>query len=171
MSIFTSFNINASGMTAQQYRMDVISENVANANTTRTEDGTPYVRQVVTFEQKYDTEEEDQKGLKFGSVLKKRMCVEDTHISHECYEKNERKNSDVNGVRVEGTYDDTWTEMNKVYNPSHPDADEDGYVTYPNVNIVQEMTDLIDASRSYEANATAFNASKDMVKEALNMLG
>ncbi len=156
-------------MTAQQYRMDVISENVANANTTRTEDGTPYVRQVVTFEEKYQKEEEEKKGLKFEAVLKKQFCKEDTHISHKCYGDEERENRGTNGVRVEGTYDDTWTEMNKVYNPAHPDADEDGYVTYPNVNIVQEMTDLIDASRAYEANATAFNASKQIATEALNM--
>lgn len=171
MSIFSSFNINASGMTAQQYRMDIISENVANANTTRTEDGTPYVRQVVTFEQKYTKEEEDKKGLSFGAVLKEQFCKADTHISHDCYKtEEEEENSDINGVRVEGTYNDTWTEMKKVYDPSHPDADEDGYVTYPNVNIVQEMTDLIDASRSYEANATAFNTSKQIASEALNML-
>ncbi len=170
MSIFSSFNVNASGMTAQQYRMDIISENVANANTTRTEDGTPYVRQVVTFEEKYQKDKEEEKDIKFDAVLKKQFCKEDTHISHECYGKEEKREyREVNGVRVEGTYDDTWTEMNKVYNPSHPDADEDGYVTYPNVNIVQEMTDLIDASRAYEANATAFNASKQIATEALNM--
>lgn len=173
MSIFSSFNINASGMTAQQYRMDVISENVANANTTRTEDGTPYVRQVVTFEQKYQKGDKE-KGTEFESfdgVLKKVVCGEDTHISHECYENGEKTDlSDLNGVRIEGTYEDTWTEMKKVYDPSHPDADEDGYVTYPNVDIVTEMTDLIDASRSYEANSTAFNASKSMATQALNML-
>lgn len=172
MSIFSSFSINASGMTAQQYRMDVISQNVANAKSTRTEDGTPYVRQVVAFQQMGDTTtEQADEHEHFSGVLKKRICEENTHISHKCYADEQTSNATKrNGVRVEGTYKDTWTEMNKVYDPSHPDADEDGYVTYPNVNIVQEMTDLIDASRSYEANATAFNASKTIATEALQML-
>lgn len=146
MGMFTSFNINASGMTAQRYRMDVISENVANANTTRTEDGTPYRRKVVTFEEKGH-------GMgDFGGVF-----------------KSARSKYTGNGVKVDKVYEDTWTEMNKVYDPSHPDADENGYVTYPNVNIVAEMTNLIDASRAYEANATAFSASKSMAMQGLNV--
>ena len=115
MSIFDSFSINASGLTAERYRMDVISENIANIDTTRTED---YIG---------------------------------------------------GGVRVGKTYEDTETEMKMVYDPSHPDADENGYVTYPNVNVITEMTDLIDASRSYEANATAFSASKSMAVKGLEM--
>ncbi len=145
MSIFSSFNINASGLTAQRYRMDIISENVANANTTRTEDGTPYRRKVVTF-----TERETQ--TPFSRVL-----------------NDARDNYSGKGVKVSGVYEDTWTDGKMVYDPSHPDADENGYVTYPNVNIVQEMTDLIDASRSYEANATAFSASKSMALKGLEM--
>ena len=73
------------------------------------------------------------------------------------------------GVRVGKTYEDTETEMKMVYDPSHPDADENGYVTYPNVNVITEMTDLIDASRSYEANATAFSTSKSMAVKGLEM--
>ena len=73
------------------------------------------------------------------------------------------------GVKVDGVYEDKETEMNMVYDPSHPDADENGYVTYPNVNIITEMTNLIDASRSYEANATAFNASKAIAMQGLNL--
>ncbi len=145
MGMFSAFNINASGMTAQRYRMDIISENVANANTTRTEDGTPYRRKVVTFEEK-------GAGNTFGSVFKTA--------------KNQYSGS---GVKVDAVHEDTWTEMNMVYDPSHPDADENGYVTYPNVNIVTEMTNLIDASRSYEANATAFAASKSMAMQGLNV--
>ncbi len=145
MGIFTSFNINASGMTAQRYRMDIISQNVANANTTRTEDGTPYRRKVVTF-----TEKETESN--FGRVLNK--------------EKNSYSGK---GVKVSAVNEDTWTDMNMVYDPSHPDADENGYVTYPNVNIVTEMTNLIDASRAYEANATAFTASKAMALKGLEI--
>ena len=67
-------------------------------------------------------------------------------------------------------YEDKWTEMNKVYDPSHPDADENGYVTYPNVSAITEMTNLIDASRAYEYNATAFNASKNMATAGLGII-
>lgn len=146
MSIFSSFDINASGMTAQRYRMDIISENVANADTTRTEDGTPYRRKVVTFEQKGET------VGSFSTIFSK---ASDSYKGQ--------------GVRVSSVSEDTWTDMVKAYDPSHPDADENGYVTYPNVNIVTEMTNLIDASRSYEANATAFNASKTILLKGLEM--
>ena len=145
MGMFDSFDINATGMTAQRFRMDIISQNVANANTTRTSDGTPYVRKVVTFTEK-DTQ---------------------TPIRHELNEARDRYSG--KGVKVDGVYEDKETEMNMVYDPSHPDADENGYVTYPNVNIITEMTNLIDASRSYEANATAFNASKTIAMQGLNL--
>ena len=72
-------------------------------------------------------------------------------------------------MKVRGVYEDYETEMNMVYDPSHPDADENGYVTYPNVNIITEMTNMIDASRAYEANSTAFNASKSMALQGLEL--
>lgn len=144
MSMFSSFNINASGMTAQRYRMDVISENVANANTTRTADGTPYRRKMVYFE---------EKQADFGTCL---------HNATGQYTGGQ-------GVKVTGVYEDTKTEMKMVYDPSHPDANEDGYVFYPNVDIVTEMTNMIDASRAYEANATAFSASKSMALQGLQI--
>lgn len=145
MSMFNSFDINASGLTAQRYRMDVISENIANVNTTRTSDGTPYRRKVVVFEERTG-------GLSFADTLKK---AQGTYKGH--------------GVKVTGTFDDTETDLIKAYEPDHPDADENGYVYYPNVNIITEMTDLIDSSRSYEANATAFQASKDIAVKGLEM--
>lgn len=146
MGMFDAFDVTASGLTAQRYRMDVIAQNVANANTTRTEDGTPYVRKVVTFE------EQSHHGATFHNIFGRTASK---------YQPS--------GVKVTGTHEDTKTEGNKVYDPSHPDADENGYVTYPNVNIITEMTNLIDASRSYEANATAFDASKSMAVTGLNM--
>lgn len=146
MGMFDAFNVNASGLTAQRYRMDVISQNVANANTTRTEDGTPYVRKIVTFEEKQGS---------FGTFSSVFGSASDRFKSH--------------GVKVSGTYEDKSTEGKMVYDPAHPDADENGYVTYPNVNIITEMTNLIDASRSYEANATAFNASKTIAMQGLNL--
>ena len=139
MSMFSAFDVTASGLTAQRLRMDVISENVANANTTRTEDGTPYRRKIVTFQQKGQQQT-------FSQVL-----------------HNVSSSYTGSGVKVSQIFEDTTTEMNMVYDPSHPDADENGYVTY------QEMTDLIDASRSYEANSTAFGASKSMALKGLEI--
>lgn len=147
MSMFSAFNVNASGMTAQRLRMDTIAENVANANTTRTEDGTPYVRKIVTFATKgADTSSSFHKVLRGATAA---------YVGQ--------------GVKVNGIYEDKESEQNMVYDPAHPDADENGYVTYPNVNIVTEMTNLIDASRAYEANATAFNASKSMAQQGLQL--
>ena len=146
MGIFTSFDINASGMTAERYRMDIIAENVANANTTRTEDGLPYRRKVVVFEEK-------NSQTPFHHVLSKA-----------------RDRYSGTGVKVTGVYEDQWTQMKMVYDPSHPDADENGYVTYPNVDTITEMTNLIDASRAYEANATAFTASKNIATKGLDIL-
>ncbi|MBR1478135.1 MAG: flagellar basal body rod protein FlgC [Lachnospiraceae bacterium] len=147
MGMFDAFNINASGLTAQRFRMDVISENVANANTTRTKDGTPYVRKVVSFETAGN-------NTKFSKVLGETI-----------------RDYKGDGVKVTGVYEDKVSQMNMVYDPSHPDADENGYVLYPNVNIITEMTNLIDASRAYEANATAFTASKSMASQGLNLGG
>lgn len=145
MSMFNAFDVNASGLTAQRYRMDVISENVANANTTRTADGTPYRRKTVVFQER-------DSQTPFSRVLNK---ATDRYAGK--------------GVKVVGTYEDRSTDLIKAYDPAHPDADEDGYVWYPNVNIITEMTNLIDASRAYEANATAFDASKSMALKGLEM--
>lgn len=145
MSIFKSFGVNASGMTAERFRMDIISQNVANANTTRTEDGKPYRRKIVTFEEK------TLDPTSFGTIFKK------------------ARGQDVgDGVKVTKVSEDQ-SDLTMVYDPSHPDADENGYVYYPNVNIVTEMTNMIDSSRAYEANATAFNASKAMAVKGLDI--
>lgn len=149
MGVFDSFHINASGLTAERFRMDTIAENVANANTTRTKDGTPYRRKVVTFEEKILPEPT------FSSLLASNQS------------KYNVKNKA--GVKIGGVYEDHVTEMNMVYDPAHPDADENGYVTYPNVNIITEMTNLIDASRAYEANATAFGVSKAIAQKGLDI--
>ena len=145
MSIFSSFGVNASGMTAQRYRMDIISQNVANANTTRTEDGTPYRRKVVTFREK------TMNPTEFGTIFRK------------------SRGMDVgDGVKATGVHEDQ-SDLIMVYDPSHPDANEDGYVLYPNVNIVTEMTNMIDAERAYQANATAFTASKAIAMKGLDI--
>lgn len=144
MSLFQSFNISTSGLTAQRLRMDVISENVANATTTRTEDGTPYTRKIVTFREKQVTS--------FDKIL-----------------NNTREAYLGNGVKVSRVSEDTVSDYIMKYDPSHPDADENRYVSYPNVNIITEMTNLIDASRSYEANITAFDTSKAIALKGLEL--
>lgn len=146
MALFTAFDISASGMTAQRLRTDIISQNIANVNTTRTEDGTPYRRKNVIFQEKSSVT-----GT-FGDVL-----------------HNVGASMAGSGVKVTAITEDYDTDMSLVYDPSHPDADENGYVTYPNVNVITEMTDLIDATRAYEANVTAFNASKSMATKGLEI--
>lgn len=143
MSVMNGMNISASGMSAQRLRLDIISQNIANVNTTRDENGNPYRRKTVVFAEKDATP--------FGDILMKTAGTAG------------------NGVKVTQISADTKSAMRKVYDPSHPDADEDGYVTYPNVNTVQEMTDMIDATRAYEANVTAFNASKNMALKGLEV--
>lgn len=146
MALFDGMNIAASGMTAQRLRTDVIAENIANANTTRTAEGGPYVRKNVVLTEKvsYDASFNTYLNRAIGGVS--------------------------DGVKVSSITQDTDTDMNLVYDPSHPDADEYGYVLYPNVNVVTEMTDLIDATRSYEANATAFEASKNLASRGLQII-
>jgi len=130
-------------MTAQRLRTDTISQNIANVNTTRTSDGTPYVRKTVVMA---------EKDASFNDIL-----------------NNSSAQAVGSGVKVTAIVEDNETPMKSVYDPSHPDADENGYVTYPNIDTVTEMTNLIDATRSYEANVTAFNASKSMATKALEM--
>ncbi len=146
MAIFSGMDINASGMSAQRLRMDVISQNLANADTTRTREGGPYVRRNVILTEKKSL------ANSFGQIL------------------NRTINGVGNGVKATGITKDTDTDMNLVYDPAHPDADENGYVLYPNVNPVTEMTDLIDATRSFEANATAFEASKNIASIGLSLM-
>ena len=144
MGLFQSFDISAAGMTAERFRTDIIAQNIANVNTTRTEDGTPYRRKVVTFAEKRSTP------------------------FQEMFEEQYR-NFKGTGVKVTSVKEDTTSDYIMEYDPSHPDADENGYVSYPNVNIVTEMTNLIDASRGYEANATAFEASKAIAQAGIQI--
>lgn len=143
MSAFGAMDISASGMTAQRLRTDIIAQNIANVNTTRDENGEPYKRRTVVFEEKPSNSFNDYLSVASGSI--------------------------GNGVKVSQIVEDEETPMTMVYDPSHPDANEEGYVMYPNVNTVTEMTNLIDASRSYEANVTAFNGTKSMTMTALEI--
>lgn len=145
MSFFNTMNVSATGLTAQRLRMDVISENIANVSTTRTADGTPYKRKTVVFQ-------EIQGKDPFSMLLKDAV----------------EKAGQGSGVRVTEIVEDESPGI-KAYDPSHPDADEDGYVTMPNVNIVEEMVNMISASRSYEANITAINNTKAMIAKTMDI--
>ena len=144
MGLFQAFNISASGMTAERFRTDIIAENIANVNTTSTPEGGPYRRKIVTFAEKDVTP-----FSQFYSTSKNAVIG--------------------NGVKVNRVTADYETEFTMEYDPSNPDADENGYVSYPNVNTVTEMTNLISSTRAYEANATAFEASKSIAETGLTI--
>ncbi|MBS1961004.1 MAG: flagellar basal body rod protein FlgC [Bdellovibrionales bacterium] len=143
MDFFSSMRVSASGLEAQTRRMNTISSNIANAETTRTEEGGPYKRKDPIF-----TAETDKES--FGEIL------------------NNQLDQQVQGVLVEDIHEDT-APPRMVYNPNHPDANEEGYVAMPNVNTVEEMANMISAQRSYEANVTAMNAAKAMAAKALEI--
>ncbi|MGL5087063.1 MAG: flagellar basal body rod protein FlgC [Clostridium sp.] len=132
MSMFDSMRISASGLSAERLRMDTITSNITNAQTTRGEDGKPYVRKIAVFQEALDS----KKGL--------------------------------NGVKAVGIVEDK-SPLRTMFDPAHPDANEEGYVVMPNVNLLNEMADMISASRSYEANVDTLNASKSMFMKSLEI--
>ena len=141
MGFLTALHISKTGLTAQRVRMNVISSNLANINTTRTQNGMPYIRRVVIMEARPVKD--------FDSVL-------DSESERLC------------GVGVREIVEDR-SPLRRLYSPGHPDADESGYVSLPNVNIVTEMTNMMIARRSYEANVTAISATKRMALKALEI--
>ncbi|MDD3305787.1 MAG: flagellar basal body rod protein FlgC [Acetobacterium sp.] len=143
MSFLSSFNISGSGMTAQKYRLDIVAQNIANAQVTRTEDGEPYRRKMTVLS-----------SVNTGTFLDALKTA--TGVVQKA------------GVQVEAVIEDE-SALVPVYDPTHPDANAEGYVMYPNVNTAQEMTDAMGASRAYEANVTAFNATKSIVLKALEI--
>jgi flagellar basal-body rod protein FlgC len=138
---FRSMRISASGLAAERLRMDTIASNIANAQTTRGENGQPYKRKVAVFSENLKNEMNKATGK-----------TEKVHM----------------GVKAVGIVEDE-SPLRRVYDPSHPDADEEGYVTMPNVNILNEMADLMAATRAYEANITAVNAEKGMFTKTLEL--
>lgn len=143
MSFFQSMNISASGLTMQRLRMDVISQNIANVDTTKTAEGTPYRRKTVLVQEKTEP---------FQSFLL----------------KAQQSQSVGSGVRVTRIVEDD-RPFRRVYDPGHPEADEEGYLSMPNVNVIEEMVNMISANRAYEANVAAINASKSLAMKALEI--
>ena len=143
MDFFSSMRVSATGLDAQMKRMNTISSNIANAETTRSPDGGPYKRKDPVFAAQTERES-------FGEILRDQM------------------DENVQGVQVTEVHEDERAPR-LVYNPQHPDANADGYVAMPNVNTVEEMANMISAQRSYEANVTAMNAAKAMANKALEI--
>lgn len=146
MNIFKAMRISASGLSAERMRMDVISSNIANANSTRTAAGGPYRRRVALL-----AAVKEQAG-RFKNILKGET----------------QKQAELQGVRVVAIAQDP-SPTKKVYDPTHPDAAADGYVEYPNVDVMKEMVEMITASRAYEANVTALNSTKNMALKTLDI--
>jgi flagellar basal-body rod protein FlgC len=140
MGMFDVLKISSSGLRAQRVRMETIATNLANIHTTRTEEGGPYKKQSVVLTSA------DVSGATFKGVLERKM----------------------EGVDVEEILESE-KPFERTYDPAHPDADSDGYVTYPNVNVLEEMTDMTAAARSYEANVNVINTAKRMFQKALEI--
>lgn len=141
MDIFTTFDIAASGLKAQRTRLNTISSNIANAETTSTPEGGPYKKKSVIFQ---------TEPVSFQQHLDNSL------------------GSHAEGVKVASIIEDQEPPQ-KIYNPSHPDADKDGYVAMPNISVMKEMVDLMSATRSYEANTTIIKSAKRMALKALEI--
>jgi flagellar basal-body rod protein FlgC len=154
MGFLSSMNISGSALSATRMRMDVIAENMANINTTRTETGEPFRRRFVVFQ--------EMSGNSTFAAHDRRAGTPFSQFFN-------RAQAPVNGgVRVLSIEQDT-RDFLLDFNPSHPDADEDGYVRLPNIDVVQEMVDMMSAFRAYEANITALNTFKDMATRTLEI--
>lgn len=142
MGYFSSMQINTSGLNLERLKLDVISSNITNANTTRTPEGGPYLKKEVTFEE---------------SIKRQQSYFTGQPAQNQSF-----------GVRSTGIIEND-ANIKMVYEPDHPDANEDGYVAYPNVDMADEMIDLMTTMRAYDANVTAMNASKAMLNKALQI--
>jgi flagellar basal-body rod protein FlgC len=165
IDMFSGLSISASGLRAQRIRQNVISSNLANAETTRTKEGGPYKRQFVVLR---ENPADPEKRFVFGPDKMKGFTTHDNHIPIPDPGLPLGKDHIGSGVEVASIEQDS-SPAKLVYDPSHPDANSEGYVALPNVNVVQEMTDMITATRSYEASVTAMNSTKAMLMKALDI--
>lgn len=159
---FNALDISSSALHAQRVRMDTIASNIANINTTKNPDGSPgvYRRKQVVFSSMYNDKLAQNNNFTDGS-----------NSSNASLKGGIEENVGLasSGVKVLEISEDHTTPLKKVYNPSHPDADKEGYVKLPNVNVVNEMVDMISASRAYEANVTTIKATKSMISSAMKI--
>lgn len=161
MAFLSSFDISGYGLSAQRVRVNTISSNIANANTTRTDEGGPYRRKEVIF-----------KAINFDKMLNAKLAESENFHKYEDPldegTKGEKAIPSLTSVVIDKIVRDDKNFKLK-YDPSHPDADANGYVAYPNVNPVVEMADLIEATRAYQANVSAFQSAKNMASNAITM--
>jgi flagellar basal-body rod protein FlgC len=141
MGMFDVLAISSSGLRAQRNRLEVIATNLANVHTTRTEEGGPYRKKDIVFAS------DDVSGEKFSTLLNKK----------------------VEGVKVDAIQESNKS-FERIFDPAHPDADKEGYVSFPNVNVMEEMVDMMSATRSYEANINVISATKHMFMKAIEIL-
>lgn len=162
MAYLSSFDISSYGLSAQRFRMDVISSNIANANTTRTSEGGPYQRKDVVF-----------KAIDFKKTLNEKIASDNNMLEYENPLDDPFLQEDANpaimSVKVDKVVRDE-SEFRYKYEPSHPDANEEGYVAYPNINPVIEMSNLVEATRAYQANVSAFQSAKSIAQSAIDIL-
>ncbi|GAA7935849.1 flagellar basal body rod protein FlgC [Helicobacter pylori] len=155
----SSFDISGYGLSAQRLRANLISSNIANANTTRTSEGGPYRRQEAVF-----------KAFDFNEILNQKIAQNNQITPYEDpLDESDDNLIPITSVVVDKIVRDDSEPLMK-YDPSHPDANAQGYVAYPNVNAVVEMADLVEATRAYQANVAAFQSAKNMVQNAIGML-
>lgn len=161
MAFLSSFDISGYGLSAQRVRVNTISSNIANANTTRTDEGGPYRRKEVVF-----------KAIDFEKMLNSKIAKENNALGYEDPLdeglRGEKPYPALTSVVIDKIVRDD-SNFKLKYDPSHPDADANGYVAYPNVNPVVEMADLIEATRAYQANVSAFQSAKTMANNAITM--
>ncbi|MDR0446848.1 MAG: flagellar basal body rod protein FlgC [Oscillospiraceae bacterium] len=162
MAFLESMNISASALTATRLRMDVVSENIANSSVTRTADGGPYRRKYVVYQSITDEKNDFNAAMSRSERAFGRFRGKYGDIS------GGKADTAVGGVRVVEIGEDQ-SEFKLQFDPSHPDAGEDGYVRMPNIDVVQEMVDMMSAYRAYEANITAINGFKDMALKTLEI--
>ncbi|BDM02203.1 flagellar basal body rod protein FlgC [Campylobacter jejuni] len=162
MAYLSDFDISGYGLSAQRFRMNVISSNIANANTTRTAEGGPYRRREVIF-----------KATDFDKLLNERINKDNNFLKYEnpLNDPSSPKEAKpaIQSVVVDKVVRDD-KDFRMKYDPSHPDANAEGYVAYPNVNPVIEMADLIEATRAYQANVSAFTSAKTIAQSAIDLL-
>jgi flagellar basal-body rod protein FlgC len=144
---YSSIEVSATGLSAERLAMDVIANNIANVNTTRTPEGGPFKRQLIVFAQKQDQASSNVLDSLDGNSAAAQRA----------------------GVQAVGIVPDTGPDK-LVYDPKHPDADQNGYIHYPNIDVVKEMVDMMAASRAYEANVTAIQESRSMGNTLLGLL-
>ncbi|OKY09845.1 flagellar basal body rod protein FlgC [Campylobacter jejuni] len=162
MAYLSDFDISGYGLSAQRFRMNVISSNIANANTTRTAEGGPYRRREVIF-----------KATDFDKLLNEQINKDNNFLKYENPLNDpsspEEAKPAIQSVVVDKVVRDD-KDFRMKYDPSHPDANAEGYVAYPNVNPVIEMADLIETTRAYQANVSAFTSAKTIAQSAIDLL-